>query len=147
MFFMQSLGGAIFMCISQALFTNYITASLASIPGVDMARIQKMGAMDLARVVPEDRLGEVLGWYNVGLRSAFIVVVVVAVSCLMVLPALGMEWRFVNTEREGVNGKEGWRSQREKADAVVEGGSGRRVISPLICLVGLGSEFPVYRTG
>lgn len=96
MFFMQSLGGSVFMCIGQSLFTNYIKASLSTIPGFDVQKILTMGAMDLAKVIPADKLEEVLGYYNEGLRRAFIVVV--AVSCLMVLPTLGMEWRSVKTD-------------------------------------------------
>lgn len=122
MFFMQSLGGAIFMCISQALFTNYISTNLVKIPDVDMTKIQKMGATDLEEIVPGNKLDDVLSCYNEGLRRAFIVVV--AVSCLLILPVLGMEWKSVKTKREGNSAVEGGKSQAEKGDAVVEEESG-----------------------
>ena len=112
MFFMQSLGGAVFMCVSQALFTNYIKTKLAAIPGVDVAKIQQMGAMNLSKVVPADKLHEVLVYYNIGLRRAFIVVV--AVSCLMLLPTLGMEWKSVKTKKN--TNKEGDQAPVEKGD-------------------------------
>lgn len=100
MFFMQSLGGSVFICIGQALFTNYITENLSTIPGIDMKKILATGSADLAKVVPADKLTEVLTYYNEGLRRAFIVVV--AVSCLMILPTLGMEWKSVKAKREAM---------------------------------------------
>ncbi|KAH8432991.1 MDR family MFS transporter [Aspergillus melleus] len=98
MFFMQSLGGSIFNCISQALFTNYIRAHLAAIPGLDAEKVLATGAAELSKVIPADRLPQVVYIYNEGLRRAFIVVL--AVSCLTILPALGMEWRSVKQKRE-----------------------------------------------
>nr|QKG86294.1 MFS general substrate transporter [Aspergillus sp. FM242] len=98
MFFMQSLGGSIFNCISQALFTNYIRAHLAAIPGLDAEKVLATGAAELSKVIPADRLPQVVEIYNEGLRRAFIVVL--AVSCLTILPALGMEWRSVKQKRE-----------------------------------------------
>lgn len=93
MFFFQSMGGAIWVAVSQNLYTNSLTRTLPSISGIDPSAILKAGATGLADLVPEDKLGTVLFVYNVALHKAFIVPV--ALSCTMVLPALGMEWRSV----------------------------------------------------
>lgn len=95
-FFAQSLGGAIFVCVGQSLFVNYLKGGLADIPGVDVQAIVEAGATELHRVVSETHLDDVLVVYNGALRKAFIVVV--AVSCLMVLPALGMEWKNIKSK-------------------------------------------------
>jgi hypothetical protein len=93
MFFSQSFGGAIFVCISQSLFTNRLASGLDSIAGVDAGVVVKAGATELARLVPADKITEVLVIYNDALVRAFWVVV--AGSCLLILPALGMEWRSI----------------------------------------------------
>jgi hypothetical protein len=96
MFFANSLGGAIFVCIGQSLFTNDLSSTLPSIPGINVGAILAAGATNLAKVVPADKLAAVLVVYNDALVRAF--TVVVAVSCLMVLPALGMEWRTIKKD-------------------------------------------------
>ncbi|KAM5465208.1 hypothetical protein MferCBS49748_005148 [Microsporum ferrugineum] len=93
MFFAQSLGGALFVAISQSLFANALASNLSLVPGLDVAKVLANGAKDLGKVVPADKLPEVLPLYNDSLRRSFIVSL--AVSCLMILPTLGMEWRTI----------------------------------------------------
>ncbi|KAJ5774689.1 hypothetical protein N7457_009585 [Penicillium paradoxum] len=93
MFFSQSLGGAVFIAISQSQFQNYLGANLSHIQGIDVARVLRSGATELSSVVPASKLTEVLILYNNGLQHSFIVTV--AVSCLMIVPALTMEWRTI----------------------------------------------------
>lgn len=90
-FFAQSLGGAIFVSIGQALFIGHLSSTLDKITGIDMGAILAAGATELAQIVPVDKLTEVLLAYNDSLVRAL--AVAVAVSCLMLIPALGMEWR------------------------------------------------------
>lgn len=97
MFFAQSLGGAIFIAVAQSLFQNYLGANLPHIQGIDVAKIMAAGATGLSDAVPVTKLTEVLALYNDGLRRSFIVAV--AVSCLMILPALTMEWRSIKKEK------------------------------------------------
>ncbi|CAI7622651.1 unnamed protein product [Penicillium crustosum] len=97
MFFAQSLGGAIFIAVAQSLFQNYLGANLPHIQGIDVAKIMAAGATGLSDAVPVTKLNEVLVLYNDGLRRSFIVAV--AVSCLMILPALTMEWRSIKKEK------------------------------------------------
>ncbi|KAF7547878.1 hypothetical protein G7046_g8874 [Stylonectria norvegica] len=102
MFFAQSLGGAVFICVGQSLFVNYLSDGLKKLAGVNAKAIVEAGATSLTRVVPVERLHEVLVVYNDALQKAFIVVV--AVSCLMVLPALGMEWKNIKSKKVAGNG-------------------------------------------
>ena len=96
MFFSQALGSAVFVCISQTLFTNHLTSTLSSISGIDTEAILSAGATGLAKLVSADKLPEVLLVYNDALVRAF--TVVVAGSCLMAFPTLGMEWMSIKEE-------------------------------------------------
>jgi hypothetical protein len=93
MFFAQSLGGAVFIAVAQSLFQNYLGANLLHIQGIDVTKILAAGATGLSGAVPAAKLAQVLTLYNDGLRHSFIVAV--AVSCLMIVPALTMEWRSI----------------------------------------------------
>lgn len=97
-FFAQSLGGAIFMCIGQSLFINDLTKTLRRVEGIDAQVVIEAGATTLSQIVPENRLHEVLTVYNDALEKPFMVVVVV--SCLLVLPALGMEWKSIKNKNK-----------------------------------------------
>jgi hypothetical protein len=91
MFFAQSLGGAVFVCIGQSLFTNYLSSNLTRLPGIDVETLLSVGTTDIVTIVPPNQLSAVLDVYNAGLREAFIVAL--AVSCLSIVPALGIEWK------------------------------------------------------
>ncbi|EEU46912.1 uncharacterized protein NECHADRAFT_36043 [Fusarium vanettenii 77-13-4] len=99
MFFSQSLGGAIFICIGQSIFVNYLSDGLKAVSGINTQAILEAGATALSDLVPANKLHEVLVVYNDALQKAFIVVV--AVSAFMVVPALGMEWRTVKNKQQG----------------------------------------------
>jgi MFS family permease len=96
MFFAQSLGGAVFIAVAQALFQKYLDANLPLISGIDVADVLAAGSTGLSDAVPANKLREVLVTYNDGLRRSF--VVAVAVSCSLIVPALTMEW---NTIKKG----------------------------------------------
>ncbi|KAF4459867.1 Major facilitator superfamily domain general substrate transporter [Fusarium albosuccineum] len=104
MFFAQSLGGAVFVCIGQSLFVNYLSDGLKGISGIDKDAVLEAGATTLTRLIPDNRIHQVLVVYNDALQRAFIVVV--AVSCFLVVPALGMEWRSVKNKQQGGGYKE-----------------------------------------
>ncbi|KAK7413894.1 hypothetical protein QQX98_007235 [Neonectria punicea] len=99
MFFAQSLGGAIFMCIGQSIFVNDLSEGLKGIEGIDIEAIIEAGATTLNKVVSSEKLHSVLIVYNDALQKTFFVVV--AVSCLMGLPGLGMEWRSIKNKKQG----------------------------------------------
>ncbi|KAJ6155303.1 hypothetical protein N7470_005869 [Penicillium chermesinum] len=97
-FLFQSLGGAIWVAVSQSLYTNYLTSTLPSISGIDTSSILRAGATGISKIVPADKLRPVLVVYNEALRRSFILPV--ALSCAIILPSLGMEWRNVKKESE-----------------------------------------------
>ncbi|KAJ5551451.1 Major facilitator superfamily domain general substrate transporter [Penicillium sp. DV-2018c] len=97
MFFSQSLGGAVFISVAQSLFQNYLRANLPHVQGIDVGKVLVTGPTGLSTAVPTTKLHEVLVLYNDALRRSFIVTV--AVSCLMVLPALTMEWRTIKKNK------------------------------------------------
>ncbi|KAK2616917.1 hypothetical protein QQS21_000005 [Conoideocrella luteorostrata] len=96
MFFTQSLGGAVFSSVGQSVFVNHLGKELPAVSGINIEEILAAGATGLSRVVPTDKLAEVLVVYNHALRNAFIVAV--TISCLMVLPASGMEWLTIKKD-------------------------------------------------
>lgn len=98
MFLFQSLGGAIWVSVSQNLYTNYLASALPTISDIDTTAILNAGATGLVDMVPADKLSAVKAVYNMALHRAFFVPV--AMSCVMVLPALGMEWKNVKKESE-----------------------------------------------
>ncbi|KAJ5666648.1 hypothetical protein N7462_011057 [Penicillium macrosclerotiorum] len=98
MFFFQSLGGGVFVAVSQNLYTNYLTDKLLMVSGIDSKAILEAGATDLVRMIPVEKLDVVLVIYNTALHRAFFVPL--GLSCAMALPALGMEWRNVKLESE-----------------------------------------------
>ena len=91
MFFGQSLGGAIFNSIAQALFNSYLTSHLRNIAGVDVSSIKNIGATQLTSIVPAKSLGTVIQAYNGALRHVFILVTVI--SAFSIVPALLTEFK------------------------------------------------------
>ncbi|KAF4989097.1 hypothetical protein FGRMN_9339 [Fusarium graminum] len=93
MFFAQSLGGSVLVCVGQAVFNSELRSRLASFDGLDAAKIIGAGATRLREVVPADRISDVLVEYNGALRSYFYVGL--AAACIAILPSLGIEWKNV----------------------------------------------------
>jgi len=93
--FSQQFGGAIFLSISETVFSNGLVSRLkaANIPGIDAKAALSAGATDLAKNFPANDLGEVIGAYNGGITSVFCVVAVLA--AVGILASLGVEWRSV----------------------------------------------------
>lgn len=101
MFFAQNLGGAIFICVSQSIFTNDLVSRLSTMVGVDSGAVLKAGATGLRNIVTPDKLAAVLLSYNSALVKAF--VVALAVACFSFLPALGVEWKNVKEAKKKGN--------------------------------------------
>ncbi|RFU29857.1 hypothetical protein B7463_g6471, partial [Scytalidium lignicola] len=99
MFFAQSLGGALFICIGQAVFSNNLTQSLGKISGIDTEIILKAGATGLRHIVPGVLLPMVLSSYNTALSKAFIVAL--AAACFSIVSAIGVEWKNVKGLEHG----------------------------------------------
>ncbi|KAH8881755.1 MFS general substrate transporter [Thozetella sp. PMI_491] len=93
MFFAQSLGGAIFVSIGQAVFQNALISKLSQLEGLDINTIVATGATELRNVIPPDDLGAVLVQYNAALRSYFYIGL--AAACAAIIPAIAVEWKSV----------------------------------------------------
>ncbi|GIZ44906.1 hypothetical protein CKM354_000809000 [Cercospora kikuchii] len=94
MFFVQQLGGAIFVCVGQNVFnTSLINGLIRLVKDLDPMQIVNTGATEIRGIVPEGELEQVLVIYNGALRQVFIVGVIVA--ALSALGSFALEWRSV----------------------------------------------------
>ncbi|KAJ7512228.1 major facilitator superfamily domain-containing protein [Mycena galericulata] len=99
--FMQTLGGTLFVSVSQNILRSKLLSGLISqVPAVDPALILNAGATSLrdAATVNPEYLPAVLKVYNDALVSAFYVAV--AMAGLSVLGALGSEWKSVRRKKD-----------------------------------------------
>ena len=98
MFFMQQLGGAIFLAVSQNIFSNQLVNRLSGVAGLDAADIINTGATNLRNVVPSSQLSVVIDAFNYSLTRVFIFTA--ALSACMILSGLIMEWRSIKDRKE-----------------------------------------------
>ncbi|KAJ5286817.1 hypothetical protein N7478_002503 [Penicillium angulare] len=94
--FSQQLNGAVFLAIAQTLFTNFLNENLASVPGVDAAKIIAAGATTLREYVPESKLDAVLDGYSDAITRT--VILAITMSCLALFPAFFFEWKSVKKD-------------------------------------------------
>ncbi|KAK2728182.1 major facilitator superfamily transporter [Colletotrichum kahawae] len=93
MFFAQSLGGSVLVCVGQAVFNESLTSRLSQFLDLDVSRLAGQGVTHLRNIIPADILEAVLAEYNAALSNYFYVGL--AVACFAVVPSLGIEWRSV----------------------------------------------------
>jgi MFS family permease len=97
MFFMQGLGGAIFVSIGQTVFTTSLVKNLSILSSINTnltpAMIVKTGATELRNIIPAQYLPQILVAYNAALSNAFLVGV--GTSVATILSGLTMEWKSV----------------------------------------------------
>ena len=93
MFFMQQLGGSIFLSIGQNIFSNKLVNRLSGVAGLDTEAIINTGATDLGKIVPSSQLTTVLDAYSYALTRVFIVTA--ALSACMILGAVAVEWKSI----------------------------------------------------
>ncbi|KAK1060809.1 hypothetical protein LTR74_011618 [Friedmanniomyces endolithicus] len=104
MMFWQNLGGAIFVSVGQNVFESRLVSELVNRDiGLSPGQIVNTGATELRSVVPAEKLGELLGIYNVAVRQVFVVGTILA--CLAALGAAGLEWRSVKGKQGPGGGK------------------------------------------
>ncbi|MCJ1360689.1 MAG: hypothetical protein MMC33_010698 [Icmadophila ericetorum] len=99
MFFSQSLGGAIFLCVGQSVFTNKLSDDIATVQGVEAGFVLMTGATELKNSVPAAAYGQVLLAYNAAVVRVFIVVL--SLAAFSIVPALGFKWVNVKRLKEG----------------------------------------------
>jgi len=118
MFFMQQLGGSIFLSISQNVFSNTLVHRLSGIAGLDAHSIVNTGATSLRGSVSGEELQIVVEAYNHALTRVF--VVVAGISACMILGALCLEWKDIRGLKKGGD-KHGVESKDvEKAEVKVD---------------------------
>jgi hypothetical protein len=110
MYFLQTLGGAVFVCIAQNVFVNKLAEDLAKyVPNLDPRIVLQTGATSIQGTIDKQYLQGVTLAYNNGLDRAFFVATVMAVTTI--IGALGVELKNIktkkpeNTEYKGI-GKE-----------------------------------------
>jgi hypothetical protein len=101
MFFMQQLGGSIFVSVSQNIFSNKLVDRLSGVAGLDAEAIVNTGATNLRSVVRASELNAVVDAYSYSLTRVFIMAA--ALSSCMILGALTVEWKSI----KGKKGSEG----------------------------------------
>lgn len=90
-FFMQQLGGAIFLAVSQNVFASKLVSSLSDIAGLNTQAIVNSGATDLRNIAPSDQLPAVIHAYSHALTRIF--VLTAALSAIMIICAAAVEWK------------------------------------------------------
>jgi MFS family permease len=93
MFFMQQLGGAVFLAVGQNLFSNKLVKELSGIAGLDTQAIINTGATELRKMVPASEIDTVIDAYSYSLTRVFILAA--ALSACMIFGALSQEWRSI----------------------------------------------------
>lgn len=106
--FARSLGGAIFVSAGQTVFSNHIVSGMLSqVPELDPSVVLQSGATDLQQTVSQATLGQadvvarVLKVYNDAILQTF--VVALALACVSIIGAIGVEWRTVKHSSKGQN--------------------------------------------
>jgi MFS family permease len=96
--FSQPLGGAIFVAVGQNVFANSLVSGLKGIPGLETSMVVDVGATDLTSAIAPQYLGAVLSAYNNALTKTYDVGL--AMSCVMIIGALGMEWKSIKKAKK-----------------------------------------------
>lgn len=97
-FFMQQLGGSVFLAVSQNIFSSKLVNSLSGIVGLDTKAIVNTGATALRTIVPPGQVETVIQAYSYSLTCVFILTA--ALSACMILGALAVEWKKIKGKKE-----------------------------------------------
>jgi hypothetical protein len=96
MFFMQQLGGSVFLSVAQNIFSSKLVGRLSGVAGLDPKAIVNTGATDLRNIVPLNELSTVLDAYSYALARVF--VLTTALGACMILGALAVEWKSIKAK-------------------------------------------------
>lgn len=95
--FVLSLGGSVFITVSQTLLEQKLGQKLpAIVPGIDITRLASSGATSLRDSVSPDKLDLVLEAYNDSMKSIWYLGLALAGAAF--LASLGLEWRSVKNK-------------------------------------------------
>ncbi|KAJ6016040.1 hypothetical protein N7540_010631 [Penicillium herquei] len=101
MFFLQQLGGSIFITVGQTILSNTLVSHLSGISGLDTGLIVNEGATKLVTVVPSKEIVVVQEAYNYACTRIFFGALGLAFCTL--LSSLAMEWKSI---KKGKNGQD-----------------------------------------
>jgi MFS family permease len=97
--FLQTLGGALFIAVSQNVFANKLVELVAEyapeLP--DPAFVLAVGATNVRELVPPESFRGVKQAFNDSLTSTFLVFTIL--SAISIIPALVVEWRSVKGKK------------------------------------------------
>ncbi|KAH8732090.1 major facilitator superfamily domain-containing protein [Phaeosphaeriaceae sp. PMI808] len=103
-FFMQQLGGAIFVPVAQNIFSSHLVKQLSGVSGLDASKVLNTGATDLKNVVPANELGLVKDAYSAASTRVFLLAA--ALSASMILGAVFVEWKSIKEEKPDTKQKD-----------------------------------------
>lgn len=96
-FFMQQLGGAVFVPVAQNIFASSLLGKLEGVAGLDTIAILNTGATDLRKLVSANELGVVVDAYSYASTRVF--VLGAALTATMIIGALGVEWKSIKNRK------------------------------------------------
>jgi hypothetical protein len=92
MTFCQTFGGAIFVSVSQTVFTNRLRSGiLALVPGIRPSIVNEIGATNLSSVIPSEYMDGAREVYNSALVSAWYLAT--GLFGVSVVGAFGIPWK------------------------------------------------------
>ena len=97
MFFMQQLGGSVFLSVGQNIFSSQLVDSISGIAGLNTEAIINAGATAYRNVVPLGDLTTVINAYSYALTRVFILTT--ALSACMILGAGIVEWKSIKGKK------------------------------------------------
>jgi MFS family permease len=97
-FFMQQLGGAVFLSVAQNVFATSLVDLLSGVAGLDAQAIVNTGTVDLRTVVPADEVDTVINAYNRSITRTFLIAAILS-ACVMIA-SLSVKWKSIKGKRE-----------------------------------------------
>lgn len=99
--FTQNLGGAIFVAFAQAIFTNSLRQTIPkAVPSVSPDAIIAAGPNNMRKLVPADRLENLLGAYSTSIDHVLFLGLGIAVAALLISSMMG--WKDIR-KKDGMN--------------------------------------------
>ncbi|KAH7138527.1 putative aflatoxin efflux pump [Dendryphion nanum] len=96
MFFMQQLGGSVFLAVGQNIFSTDLIEHLAGVANLDARAVVNTGATEIRKLVPPVELDLVVDAFNHAITRVFLVAAVV--SAVMIVGPAMMEWKSIKDD-------------------------------------------------
>ena len=120
MFFMQQLGGSVFLSVGQNIFSGQLVDSISGIAGLNTEAIVHAGATAYRSIVPLGDLNTVIKAYSYALTRVFILIA--ALSACMILGAGIVEWKSIKGKKSHPS-KTDEANEEGKSEVIEEGKS------------------------